>query len=205
MSDDNQCKHNGVFKTESGTPISAKSSMLRSAIAKGVVDESTEGSDVSWLLTNLGSIVQSRHLTQPFRRRAPHRIFVNRDLQMEKIKFFGFDMDYTLAEYISPEYEALQFDLSINRLIENMGYPVALKSIYKYDPSFPIRGLWFDKTYGNLLKVDQFGSILQGFHGLKPMRNSKIVELYPNKFVLNDPKRIYILNTLFDVSFESLK
>ena len=33
------------------------------------------------------------------------RIFVNRSLHMEKIKFFGFDMDYTLAEYNSPQYE----------------------------------------------------------------------------------------------------
>ena len=33
------------------------------------------------------------------------RIFVNRSLHLEKIKFFGFDMDYTLAEYKSPEYE----------------------------------------------------------------------------------------------------
>ncbi len=24
---------------------------------------------------------------------------------MEKIKFFGFDMDYTLAEYKAPQYE----------------------------------------------------------------------------------------------------
>lgn len=27
----------------------------------------------------------------------PHRVFVNRSLAMEKIKCFGFDMDYTLA------------------------------------------------------------------------------------------------------------
>ena len=33
------------------------------------------------------------------------RIFVNRSLHLEKIKFFGFDMDYTLAEYKSPEFE----------------------------------------------------------------------------------------------------
>jgi len=28
---------------------------------------------------------------------------------MEKIKFYGFDMDYTLAEYRSPEYEVKLF------------------------------------------------------------------------------------------------
>jgi hypothetical protein len=33
------------------------------------------------------------------------RIFVNRSLHLEKIKFYGFDMDYTLAEYKAPEFE----------------------------------------------------------------------------------------------------
>lgn len=35
------------------------------------------------------------------------RIFVNRSLHLENIKFYGFDMDYTLAEYQSPQYEQL--------------------------------------------------------------------------------------------------
>uniref|UniRef100_A0A8C4S426 5'-nucleotidase, cytosolic IIb n=1 Tax=Erpetoichthys calabaricus TaxID=27687 RepID=A0A8C4S426_ERPCA len=33
-----------------------------------------------------------------YRREAYHRVFVNRSLAMEKIKCFGFDMDYTLAD-----------------------------------------------------------------------------------------------------------
>ena len=42
-----------------------------------------------------------------YRRHAHKRVFVNRSLSMEKIKFFGFDMDYTLAgntPYTSPLY-----------------------------------------------------------------------------------------------------
>ena len=31
------------------------------------------------------------------KREPSHRVFVNRSLQLSKIKFFGFDMDYTLA------------------------------------------------------------------------------------------------------------
>ena len=34
-----------------------------------------------------------------------YRVFVNRSLHLEKIKFYGFDMDYTLAEYKSPDLE----------------------------------------------------------------------------------------------------
>ncbi|MEQ2172651.1 Cytosolic purine 5'-nucleotidase [Goodea atripinnis] len=65
------------------------------------------------------------------------RIFVNRSLAMEKIKCFGFDMDYTLAVYKSPEYESLGFELTVERLV-SIGYPQELLS-FVYDPSFPTR------------------------------------------------------------------
>ncbi|XP_003373097.1 putative LIM domain protein [Trichinella spiralis] len=67
-------------------------------------------------------------------------------------------MDYTLAVYKSPEYEILGFRLVIERLI-SIGYSPELLQL-KYDNTFPIRGLWFDNLYGNLLKVDAFGNIL---------------------------------------------
>ena len=38
----------------------------------------------------------------------PSRVFVNRSLHLEKIKYYGFDMDYTLAEYKSPELEVCE-------------------------------------------------------------------------------------------------
>ena len=38
------------------------------------------------------------------------RVFVNRSLHLEKIKYYGFDMDYTLAEYKSPDFE-VGFDI----------------------------------------------------------------------------------------------
>ena len=36
---------------------------------------------------------------------------------MEKIKFFGFDMDYTLAEYNSPQYEVRINNNSYNTVV----------------------------------------------------------------------------------------
>ena len=93
------------------------------------------------------------------------RIFVNRSLHLEKIKFYGFDMDYTLAEYKSPAYEILGFQMVQERLV-SMGYPTAIKD-FNYDPQFPVRGLWFDTQYGNLLKVDSYGNILSSSHGFK--------------------------------------
>ena len=73
-------------------------------------------------------------------------------------------MDYTLAIYKSPDFESMAFDLIVQRLI-SLGYPSDLEGL-KYNPIFPVRGLWFDVVYGNLLKVDGFGNILVGSHGL---------------------------------------
>uniref|UniRef100_A0A8D0DBZ5 Cytosolic purine 5'-nucleotidase n=1 Tax=Sander lucioperca TaxID=283035 RepID=A0A8D0DBZ5_SANLU len=135
-----------------------------------------------------------------YRREAHHRVFVNRSLAMEKIKCFGFDMDYTLAVYKSPEYESLGFDLTVERLV-SIGYPQELLN-FVYDPSFPTRGLVFDAMYGNLLKVDAYGNILVCVHGFNFLRGPDIRELYPNKFIQRgDTDRFYILNTLFNLWF----
>merc|ERR1712223_258355 len=130
-------------------------------------------------------------------RNVSQRVFVNRSLHLEKIKYYGFDMDYTLAEYKSPEFEILGFNLVIQRLI-SLGYPEELKE-FEYDASFPVRGLWFDTLHGDLLKVDAYGNILVAVHGFKFLKASEIAEKYPNKFLQLDDSRIYVLNTLFNL------
>lgn len=137
------------------------------------------------------------HELKVFKREPQHRIFVNRGLHLDKIKFYGFDMDYTLAVYKSPVYETMGFNLLKDRLIQ-IGYPEAIK-VFEYDPSFPVRGLWFDKTFGNLLKVDSHGNILVCVHGFKFLKPHEVAELYPNKYIQLDEKRVYILNTLFNI------
>nr|XP_057932895.1 cytosolic purine 5'-nucleotidase-like isoform X1 [Doryrhamphus excisus] len=133
-----------------------------------------------------------------YRREAHHRVFVNRSLAMEKIKCFGFDMDYTLAVYKSPEYESLGFDLTVERLV-SIGYPQELLN-FVYDPSFPTRGLVFDTAHGNLLKVDAYGNILVCVHGFNFLRGADTREIYPNKFIQrDDTDRFSILNTLFNL------
>jgi len=44
------------------------------------------------------------------------RIFVNRSLHMENIKFYGFDMDYTLAGEYGAEYRLVQYYQQVNCL-----------------------------------------------------------------------------------------
>ncbi|XP_019795475.1 cytosolic purine 5'-nucleotidase isoform X1 [Orcinus orca] len=147
-----------------------------------------------------------KHFLKKYRREAYHRVFVNRSLAMEKIKCFGFDMDYTLAVYKSPEYESLGFELTVERLV-SIGYPQELLS-FAYDSTFPTRGLVFDTLYGNLLKVDAYGNLLVCAHGFNFIRGSQVAaqkrpetrEQYPNKFIQrDDTERFYILNTLFNL------
>uniref|UniRef100_A0A5K3EI21 Cytosolic purine 5'-nucleotidase n=1 Tax=Mesocestoides corti TaxID=53468 RepID=A0A5K3EI21_MESCO len=132
-----------------------------------------------------------------YKRDTKLRIFVNRSLCLDSIRFFGFDMDYTLAQYKSPFYEELAFQILRDRLVE-IGYPQELAS-FSYEPSFPIRGLWFDTLYGTLLKMDQFGSVLVCLRGLNIVPLNEILGMYPNKFVTYDESRIIIMNTLFDL------
>lgn len=131
------------------------------------------------------------------KRETDKRIFVNRSLHLEKIKHIGMDLDYTIAEYNSPQYETLGFDLIKQRLVQ-VGYPEEILE-FQYDQSFPIRGLWFDTIYGNLLKVDAYGNILVCVHGFTFLKPQAIYDLYPNKFLQLDESRVYVLNTLFNL------
>lgn len=96
---------------------------------------------------------------------------------------------FIIKVYKTDAFDLLTFNLAIERLIEigfkkkidtylktnfqiiNIfeGYPNDIKN-FKYDPKFAIRGLWFDKLYGILLKVDTFGNILMAVHGFKVLK-----------------------------------
>ncbi|XP_013192936.1 cytosolic purine 5'-nucleotidase isoform X2 [Amyelois transitella] len=148
-------------------------------------------------LDSFAESLTTMHSTWFDKRALEHRIFVNRSLHLENVKFYGFDMDYTLAEYKSPQYETLGFNLTKERLVSK-GYPREILE-FEYDPSFPVRGLWFDTLYGNLLKVDAYGNILVCVHGFEFLKHSQVYELYPNKFLTLDESRVYVLNTLFNL------
>ncbi|XP_023338694.1 cytosolic purine 5'-nucleotidase [Eurytemora carolleeae] len=127
------------------------------------------------------------------------KIFDNRGIHLEKIQFYGFDMDYTLCEYISPEFDILAFNLAKEFLVSSFSYPQEILKL-EYNPEFPCRGLWFDKEHGNLLKVDQFGRILMCCHGFRLLEGEELRKLYPHKIQRKEEKRIYIMNTLFNIA-----
>ena len=66
------------------------------------------------------------------------RVYVNRNLRLDKIETVGFDMDYTLAIYRQQEMDSLSVELMVERMIQR-GYPAYLKKL-RYDTRFPIRG-----------------------------------------------------------------
>src|SRR3712207_4649481 len=74
-------------------------------------------------------------------------VYTNRDLDLSQIKLVGFDMDYTLAIYKKQPMEQLQYDLTVERLIQRAGYPEEIRKL-TYDPAFIVRGLILDKRNG---------------------------------------------------------
>eukprot|EP01119_Soliformovum_irregulare_P018681 TRINITY_DN5778_c0_g1_i2.p1 TRINITY_DN5778_c0_g1~~TRINITY_DN5778_c0_g1_i2.p1 ORF type:complete len:526 (-),score=132.72 TRINITY_DN5778_c0_g1_i2:56-1633(-) len=146
----------------------------------------------------------SNQLPPAYKRDLLDRVFVNRDLRLDRIKWIGFDMDYTLAQYISPAYETLTYNLLVERLLE-MGYPDVLKT-FQYDPSFPVRGLILDRVLGNFLKIDAFGHINTCVHGRTLLSKKETSEFYPSLFIASNDvgKRFFPLSTLFSLPEISL-
>jgi len=130
---------------------------------------------------------------------AEKRIFVNRAVNLQKIQYYGFDMDYTLCEYISPDFDILAFSLAKQFMVDSLNYPQQILDL-EYNPRFPTRGLWYDRVEGNLIKVDQFGKILICCHGFRLIQGQELRGMYPNKVQRKDAERVYVMNTLFNLA-----
>uniref|UniRef100_R7W1X0 Uncharacterized protein n=1 Tax=Aegilops tauschii TaxID=37682 RepID=R7W1X0_AEGTA len=87
----------------------------------------------------------------------PQGIYVNKNVKLDDLQVYGFDYDYTLSHY-SDHLQCLIYDLAKKHLVNELKYPESCLQ-YDYDSSFPVRGLYYDKLKGCLLKLDFFGSI----------------------------------------------
>jgi len=123
-------------------------------------------------------------------------IFVNRALNMDSIKYIGFDMDYTLAIYNKNEMELKAFSFSIDKLVSYKGYPEFIKEL-KYDPNYVIRGLVIDKDKGNILKIDRHQSICRAEHGTKRLSGDDKRKMYSKGQISQSEKSIVSIDTLF--------
>jgi 5'-nucleotidase len=109
-------------------------------------------------------------------------------------------------DYKSPAFEELSYSLSLSKLIKK-GYPKEIGE-FKYDPAFPVRGVFLDKKNGNLLQLDNFGFILNCVHGKNVIKrdSEEISEWYPEKMISPEDigARYYCFDTLFGLSEECL-
>lgn len=127
-------------------------------------------------------------------------IFVNRVLNLKKIKYIGLDMDHTLIRYNIKNFETLVYNLVIERLIKDKKYPVELRN-FEFNFSDAIRGLIVDSKNGNILKLSRFAAIRKSYHGTKEISFSKQKEIYRSIYVdLKDPNYIAI-DTSFSIAF----
>lgn len=107
-------------------------------------------------------------------------IFCNRAINMKQIEAVGFDMDYTLAEYISETFDLLAYDGAVEKLI-GMGYPEEISS-FQYDPAAYQRGLVLDKKRGNVLKMDRHKYVKVAYHGLTRLAPAERKAIYASSF-----------------------
>ncbi|XP_058113943.1 uncharacterized protein LOC131256879 isoform X2 [Magnolia sinica] len=119
----------------------------------------------------------------------PEGIYVNKNLRLDTIQVYGFDYDYTLAHY-SPYLQSLIYDLAKEHMVNELRYPESCLQ-FEYDPTFPIKGLYYDKLKGCLLKLDFFGSIEPDgcFFGRKKLSRSEIKEIYGTRHIGRDQAR----------------
>jgi HAD superfamily 5'-nucleotidase-like hydrolase len=124
------------------------------------------------------------------------RIFVNRNLRLDKIEMVGFDMDYTLALYNQPRIEELSMRATLHKLVTAKGYPEAILGL-TYDPMLAVRGLVVDRINGNIFKPDRYGFPGRARHGLANIDRERAGELYQRERTRLSNRRYAWIDSLF--------
>ena len=134
----------------------------------------------------------------PLERAIPpeRRVYANRTLNLRAIRAIGYDMDYTLVQYRSDEWERAAFDHARTLLAER-GWPV---DELVFDPAAFVQGLVFDLELGNLVKATRFGYVIRAQHGTRPLPFDELRSVYAREYVDLGEPRWDFLNTLFSLS-----
>ncbi|AYF45116.1 MULTISPECIES: HAD-IG family 5'-nucleotidase [Halobacteriovorax] len=126
-------------------------------------------------------------------------VYVNRTLNMKKIKAIGFDMDYTLVRYKTEAFEKFVFELVLEKLVEIKKYPAEITNI-KFDFNQVIQGLIIDKLRGNILQTNRYGKVKIAKHGTKSIDFRDLTEIYGNSIIDLNSDQYQSLDTNFSIS-----
>jgi len=126
-------------------------------------------------------------------------IYVNRLLNLNKIKVIGFDMDYTLVPYKIDKFEKLTHTLAIKRLVENYSYPEEIGKL-KFLLNRAILGLVIDKRNGHMLKLSRFGKVKIAYHGLEEIDFRERQQIYRERVIDPRDSDFQSLDTAFAIS-----
>ena len=126
-------------------------------------------------------------------------IYVNRTLNMRKIKALGFDMDYTLVRYNTENFERLAYYAIIDKLVEKLGYPEEIKNL-KFDFKRMIQGLVINKANGHILKLSLHGRVKTSYFGTTRLEFKTQQEIYGGREIELGHPDIVSLDTNFAMS-----
>ena len=129
-----------------------------------------------------------------------HDVFVNRTLNMKKIKYIGLDMDHTLIRYHTKHFETLVYELIVKQLIVNKQYPSTISRLH-FNFEDAIRGLVVDSQHGNILKLSRYGAIRQSYHGTKPIDFVEQKKIYRSTYVDLGAPNYMAIDTSFSIAF----
>lgn len=130
-------------------------------------------------------------------------VFVNRTLNLKRIKYIGLDMDHTLIRYNSEAFEQLSHTIMKEKLITSKAYPEAIRSL-PFDFNQAIRGLVIDRKKGNLLKVNRHSAIRASFHGTQAIDFKAQQKTYKSTYIDLSDNDYMAVDTTFSISLAIL-
>ena len=141
-----------------------------------------------------------RFVEAPEELHLPHarKVFPLRNIHFWDVKAIGFDMDYTLSHYRSPEIDELAFQKAGQLLVQEKGYPAWLLTQH-FDPAFAIRGLVLDGNRGNLLKLSSDRLAVRACHGSRVLTRESIDAAYGPRRIVSSAKGFRSIDTLFEI------
>lgn len=132
-----------------------------------------------------------------------NKVYVNRTLNLKRVRYIGLDMDHTLIRYYSEEFEKLSHSIMKEKLVKNKNYPEAVRNL-PFDYNIAIRGLVIDRKKGNLLKLNRHSAIRASYHGLTAVDYKTQQKMYKSTYIDLSDDNYLAVDTTFSISLATL-